>query len=38
MADKKKPDGKSSMDAPIILKPYKPKTKAKKKPKKKPKK
>lgn len=31
MADKKKQDGKSSMDAPIVLKPYKPK---KKKPKK----
>lgn len=35
MAEKKRPEGKSSMDAPIILKPYKSsKTKAKKKPKK----
>lgn len=30
MADKKKPDNKSSMDAPIVLKPYKPKKKPKK--------
>ena len=25
MAEKKKNDGKTSMDAPIVLKPYKPK-------------
>lgn len=31
MADKKKSEGKTSMNAPIVLKPYKP---AKKKPKK----
>lgn len=31
MAEKKKTDGKTSMDAPIVLKPYKPKKKKSKK-------